>query len=172
MKQLNSIFVQRWSKFYFKKRKNIFTFFLWMFSTRKTFDHNVYINFALLGYGASDFEECNFFRLLFKLSLRFFNFFCRPLHKKWKTDVCVYGREGDCHIFNRSVLVTRLDNNQLNIPPFASLPNINDDPLPHAIVRDEAFGLRKYLLKPQACKGLKGIRGVFSYWLTRARRFV
>lgn len=86
-------------------------------------------------------------------------------------DVGAYGREGDCHIFNRSILGQRLRNNQLKLPEDKLLPNTNN-PVPFVIVGDEAFGLGEHLMRPYPRRNLTDSRKVFNYRLTRARRFV
>lgn len=86
-------------------------------------------------------------------------------------DIGAYGREGDCHIFQRSILGRRLQNNQLNLPADRPLPNTPSPSMPYVIVADEAFGLSNHLIRPYPRRNLTDNRKVFKYRLTRARRF-
>jgi len=62
-------------------------------------------------------------------------------------DIGEYGRVSDGGVFNNSSLVQALEHNTLNIPPPSDVPN-SQDPLPYVIVADDAFPLKKYLMKP------------------------
>jgi len=62
-------------------------------------------------------------------------------------DVGGYGKSSDEGLFTRSILGKSLEPNMLNIPNSKPPPNI-EEPLPFVIVGDEAFPLKKYLLRP------------------------
>ena len=58
-----------------------------------------------------------------------------------------YGKNSDDNIFNSSKLGKRLSINTLHVPPSKHLPG-SDKFLPDVILRDEAFSLRTYLMRP------------------------
>jgi hypothetical protein len=62
-------------------------------------------------------------------------------------DVGGYGKSSDGGLFSRSVLGKSLEANALSVPSPKPLPN-SEEPLPFVIVGDEAFPLKRYLLRP------------------------
>ena len=89
------------------------------------------------------------------------------------TDIGTSGREGDSTIFRYSEMYKRMQNKTLNLPEDCILPN--DDPtdagkMPFLIVGDDAFPLKRNLLKPYAQKDLTDGKRIFNYRLSRARR--
>ena len=59
----------------------------------------------------------------------------------------------------------------MGVPPAATLPN-DDQPLPFAIVGDDAFPLRSWLMKPYPQRLMTKEERIFNYRLSRARRVV
>jgi DDE superfamily endonuclease len=86
-------------------------------------------------------------------------------------DVGSYGRTSDGGVFNNCSLATALDTGMLNIPNECQPPGYSIA-LPHAIVADDAFALKTYIMKPYASRGLTGDQRVYNYRLSRARRVV
>lgn len=84
-------------------------------------------------------------------------------------DIGANGRNNDAGIFSCSSLAKALESNSVNIPAERNLPNTNIS-LPYMLVGDEAFPLKKYLIKPYPQRGLKEPEKVFNYRLSRARR--
>ena len=58
-----------------------------------------------------------------------------------------FGRSSDGGIFSYSALGKRMESVSLNITPGSCLPGINIEP-PFVIVGDEAFPLKRYLMRP------------------------
>ena len=71
-------------------------------------------------------------------------------------DVGCNGRISDGGVFRNGQLSKALDENTLNIPTAESLPR-NSLQLPFVVVGDDAFPLKKYLMKPYPHQGL-GLR--------------
>jgi hypothetical protein len=62
--------------------------------------------------------------------------------------------------------------NALNIPEEKSLTRTKNQPLPHAILVDEGFGILSKQLRPFGTKNLTAKKKVFNYRLTRTRRYI
>ena len=86
-------------------------------------------------------------------------------------DVGSYGRISDGGVFNGCSLSTALESDMLNIPPDCSLPGSADSG-PFVIVADDAFPLKRYLMKPFGTKNLSVMQRIYNYRLSRARRVV
>ena len=84
-------------------------------------------------------------------------------------DIGNYGRENDCQIFNRSVMGKAFIDNHIDMPP-PSL--VNGHMLPYAIVSDEIFALKPWLMKPYGAKALPVSEEIFNYRLSRCRRTI
>uniref|UniRef100_A0AAZ3SAF6 DDE Tnp4 domain-containing protein n=1 Tax=Oncorhynchus tshawytscha TaxID=74940 RepID=A0AAZ3SAF6_ONCTS len=90
-------------------------------------------------------------------------------------DVGAYGKGSDCGTPWDSACGQALQDGTLEIPPPASLPGAEDlGPAPHVFVGDEAFPLRRNLMKPYTGRQLplpKPVR-IFNKRLSRARLVV
>ena len=75
-------------------------------------------------------------------------------------DVGGNGHASDNAIFRDSTLILAMQNNLLDIPEIS------------VIVGDDAFPLRKNLMKPYSRTGLSHAEKIFNYRLSRARRVV
>ena len=84
-------------------------------------------------------------------------------------DVGVNGRASDAAAWDVSQLRASLEDNSLQVPGLATLPN-SDKALPHVIVADDAFPLKRNLMKPYSFKSEHPEQRIFSYRLSRARR--
>ncbi|XP_036146638.1 putative nuclease HARBI1 isoform X1 [Monomorium pharaonis] len=87
-------------------------------------------------------------------------------------DIGAYGRRSDGGIFKESEMGKRFENNDMQLPPLASICE-NGDSLPYCIVGDEAFPLKPYLLRPYPGKySVEHDKRIFNYRLGRARRVI
>lgn len=86
-------------------------------------------------------------------------------------DIGGYGRNSDGGLFFISNLGKALEKNKLNVPKDNALPNTQTI-MPYVIVGDEAFPLKKYLLRPYPGSQIQEDRSkrIFNYRLSRARR--
>jgi len=94
-------------------------------------------------------------------------------YKFTKSDVGGYGKSSDGGLFTRSILGKSLEANTLNVPN-SKPPHESEEPLPFVIVGDQAFPLKKYLLRPYPGISARNdeSKQVYNYRLTRARRAV
>lgn len=81
------------------------------------------------------------------------------------------GRVSDGGVFADSTLSTAMETNSIDIPDPTQLPGM-EQPLPFVIVGDDAFALKRYLMKPFPHQNLSGPARIFNYRLSRARRVV
>ncbi|XP_026467884.1 uncharacterized protein LOC113371453 [Ctenocephalides felis] len=81
------------------------------------------------------------------------------------------GRVSDGGVYASCSLSACLENNSLNIPEAKPLRG-QSIPVPYAIVADDAFPLKTYIMKPFLFGDQPVENRVFSYRLSRARRVV
>lgn len=86
-------------------------------------------------------------------------------------DVGCNGRISDGGVFSRSALSSALEDNRLSIPDSSCLPG-SDVSAPYVIVADNAFPLRRNIMKPFPFRNQPAPNRVFNYRLSRARRVV
>ena len=86
-------------------------------------------------------------------------------------DVGCNDRISDGGVFANSSIFRRLEEQSMNFPDDKPLPGRRSQ-LPHVIVGDEAFPLKKYLIKPYPQRQLDQSKRIFNYRLSRARRIV
>ena len=87
---------------------------------------------------------------------------------------CNTGAEGsasDAGVFNGSRLRTALEEERIVFPAPEPLPG-DDRDMPYFLVGDDAFGLRKWMMKPYSAKHLSHSERIFNYRMSRARRVV
>lgn len=86
-------------------------------------------------------------------------------------DVGQYGRVSDGNMFANSNIAKRLERQNIGLPPDENLGGV---PLPYIIVGDEAFPLKKYLMRPYPRTGrrLSEAEKTFNYRLSRSRNTV
>lgn len=93
---------------------------------------------------------------------------CRFLY----VDVGCYGRFADGGVFNSCSLSSALEtDNSLHIPADCKLPG-SDIVSPFVIVADDAFAMKRHLVKPYSARNLTHKQRIFNYRLSRARRVV
>lgn len=96
---------------------------------------------------------------------------CDANYKFLYIDVGCEGRISDGGVFNKSSFATALENETLQLPHPRTLPG-RDEPVPYVIVADDAFALRKNIMKPFPGALLPPSQRIFSYRLSRARRVI
>lgn len=88
-------------------------------------------------------------------------------------DVGATGRSGDAGVFEASTLKSTLDTNALSIPNPGSIRlHSSSVPCNYHLIGDDAFPLRKDLLKPYPHRNLTFEQRIFNYRFSRARRVV
>nr|XP_022909001.1 protein ALP1-like isoform X2 [Onthophagus taurus] len=85
-------------------------------------------------------------------------------------DVGGYGKQSDGGTFASSTLSQQLEHGSL-LPENRKLPN-SDVVLPHVLLGDDAYPLKKYLMKPYSKRNLSREEEIFNYRLSRCRRTV
>ena len=86
-------------------------------------------------------------------------------------DIGSNGRSADGGVFADTELRQAIEEGNLGIPPNEPLPN-DDIPLPYAIIADDAFPLKDWLLKPYPHRHMNPRQRIFNYRLSRGRRVV
>ena len=86
-------------------------------------------------------------------------------------DIGCNGRVSDGGVFRGCTLQQSLEQQTANIPPPSPLPG-SDIFLPYYVVADEAFPLKRYIMKPYSRRGLSEEQRIFNFRLSRARRVV
>ena len=81
------------------------------------------------------------------------------------------GRVSDGGVFRQTDLADNFETGAANVPPPRPLPD-DDKDFPFAMIGDEAFPLRSYLMKPYPQRNLIDNKRIFNYRLSRARRVV
>jgi hypothetical protein len=81
------------------------------------------------------------------------------------------GSAGDAQVFNNGELREAIIDGSLNLPPPEPLPH-DDKDMPYFLIADDAFALRKWMMKPFSLRHLTRPQRIFNYRLSRARRIV
>lgn len=81
------------------------------------------------------------------------------------------GACSDAQLYNGCQLKRKLDDNTLAVPPDEPLPN-DDRPMPYFLIGDNAFALKKTMMKPYGRRHLTRECRIFNYRCSRARRVV
>lgn len=86
-------------------------------------------------------------------------------------DVGQYGRVSDGNVFANSNIAVRLARQNIGLPPDENLGGV---PLPYIVIGDEAFPLKKYLMRPypRSARRLSEAERIFNYRLSRTRNTV
>lgn len=86
-------------------------------------------------------------------------------------DVGCNGRVSDGGVFKNCSFSRAIEDEKLNLPKPEPLPN-REMSVPFVLVGDDAFAMKKTLLKPYTGKNLIGLQRIFNYRLSRARRVI
>lgn len=86
-------------------------------------------------------------------------------------DVGAPGSESDCGVFNLSSMEPALREGTLGLPEPSPLPGDNRN-TPYFLVGDDAFPLRKWMMKPYPHRYLEHDEQIFNYRCSRGRRVV
>ena len=81
------------------------------------------------------------------------------------------GRMSDGGVFSHTNFYRAIEDGIIGFPTDEPYPNTRQ-PMPYAMIGDEAFPLRSYLMKPYAQKNLTLPQRKYNYRLSRARRIV
>ena len=92
-----------------------------------------------------------------------------PNYECLYADIGSNGRMNDAGIWNKSKLRNKIENNELDLPRPKCLP-FSCMEVPYVFVGDDAFGLKSYMMKPYAQRGLTLERRIYNYRHSRARR--
>ena len=85
-------------------------------------------------------------------------------------DVGGYGKSNDAATLYHSAFGEALRDGNLDLPPDAPIPGAERrGPLPHVFIADEAFPLRRDLMRPFPGKNITNPHRIFNYRLSRAR---
>uniref|UniRef100_A0A673IN56 Zgc:194221 n=1 Tax=Sinocyclocheilus rhinocerous TaxID=307959 RepID=A0A673IN56_9TELE len=88
-------------------------------------------------------------------------------------DVGAYGRSSDGGTLAVSAFGRALCQGSLGIPEDKSLPGAEHlGPMPHVFVADEAFPLRRHMMRPHPGQNIGREKRLYNYRLSRARRMV
>ena len=88
-------------------------------------------------------------------------------------DIGAYGRNSDGGIFANSNLAKGLAGNTLKIPNDAPLPGAEQmGALPYVVVADEAFPLKRNIMRPFPGRGCSKPQQIYNCMLSRARRVI
>ena len=87
-------------------------------------------------------------------------------------DVGANGTFADTAIFEECGLYEALEQRTASLPEAEPLPNDDHHPMPYALVEDDAFGLRTWLMKLYPIRCMTKEQRIFNYRLSWARRVV
>ncbi|XP_068083420.1 uncharacterized protein [Anabrus simplex] len=97
---------------------------------------------------------------------------CDANYRFTYVDIGAYGSQSDGGIFRQSDFGHRLYDGLLPIPNSHPFPN-STNPMPYYFVGDEAFPLKRNLMRPFSKASLNSLKTkVFNYRLSRARRVI
>lgn len=86
-------------------------------------------------------------------------------------NIGAYGKQNHSTVFSQSKFGSSIKNDTLLLPADKCLPKTNIT-MSHVFVADEAFPLKRHLMRPYPRKELNIIKRAFNYRLSRARRIV
>ena len=77
------------------------------------------------------------------------------------------GRQSDGSVYNNSHLGYEIENNTLNLPEPKSICQNPDSILVYVFIADDAFGLKRHMMKPHANQNIPLDQRIFNYRLSR-----
>ena len=96
---------------------------------------------------------------------------CDANYRFIMVDIGDTGRQSDGSIYNNGNIGYAIENNLLGIPKDSRLKN-SSRILPYVFVADDAFGLKRHMMKPYSSSNLGTEKLIFNYRLSRARRII
>ncbi|XP_004207024.1 uncharacterized protein LOC101240467 [Hydra vulgaris] len=96
---------------------------------------------------------------------------CNAKYEFTMVDIGDSGRQSDGSVFNNCSLGYAIENNKLNIPDPEYIGN-SEKVLPYVLVDDDAFGLKRHMMKPYPNQNIPLDQKIFNYRLSRARRVI
>ena len=91
-----------------------------------------------------------------------------PNYECLYADVSSNGRVNDSGVWNKSSLLQGIQNGSVQLPGNEELPN--GEIAPHVFLGDDAFALKKFMMKPFPQQVLDAPKRVYNYRHSRARR--
>ena len=96
---------------------------------------------------------------------------CDATYKFTLVDIGDSGRQSDGSVYNNSHMGYAIEHKKLNIPNDCLITS-SDKVLPYVFVADDAFGLKRHMMKPYPFTNLSTDKLIFNYRLSRARRVI
>lgn len=96
---------------------------------------------------------------------------CDGAYKFTLVDIGAFVSTSDGAVFQNSKFGNKFDLNEMSVPGSSNLKGMKEK-LPFFFVADEAFPLKKYIMRPFPGIGLNIRQRIFNYRLSRARRIV
>ena len=96
---------------------------------------------------------------------------CDAKYKFILVDIGDSGRQSHGSVYNNSYLGLAIENKRLSIPKDSQCRKSNKI-LPYVFEGDDAFGLKRHLMKPYPSTKLSIDKCIFNYRLSRARRVI
>ena len=97
---------------------------------------------------------------------------CNARYEFIMVDIGDSGRQSDGSVYNNSHLGYAIEQNTINLPQAEKVGQDPANVLPYVFVADDAFGLKKHMMKPYPNQNLPLDQRVFNYRLSRARRII
>ena len=91
-----------------------------------------------------------------------------PEYECLYADVGSNGRVNDSGVWNKSSLLQAIQNGSVKLPKDDALP-VNGVIAPYVFVGDDAFALKKFMMKPYPQQNLTVDKRVYNYRYSRAR---
>jgi len=93
-------------------------------------------------------------------------------YKFMSCDVGASGAGSDGGIFENTEVRECFEDGSIGLPPPSPLPGTDGPPVGYFLVGDEAFPLKKWLLKPIPRRNMSAEQRIYNYRISRARRVV
>ena len=97
---------------------------------------------------------------------------CNANYEFLMVDIGDSGRQSDGSVYSNSSLGYAIEQATLDIPDPERVSDNSDKVLPFVFVADDAFGLKKHMMKPYPNRNIPLEQRIFNYRLSRARRVI